>query len=139
MKIILKNGKEVNYTAQKYKAEIFEAKEKPLAGCYRISVNFNENDTISCELISNLNLEKGNSSGEDYACKVFSKDKIELTIGTFDAINNCSCVCDYLEDGLIFENLTIGQTKQIIFGISWVTDLYENDNRTWFASDPTYC
>ena len=61
------------------------------------------------------------------------------TIIHFDEINDCSCVCDYLENGLIFENLTKGKTTQLVFGISWVTDLQENDDRTWFASDPTYC
>ena len=86
-----------------------------------------------------LVIKKGNSGGENYSCKVFEEDKTEVTIGTFDEINDCSCVCDYLENGLIFENLTKGKTNQLVFGISWVTDLQENDDRTWFASDPTYC
>jgi hypothetical protein len=136
---ILKNGKEVEYIALEYKSNVPEAKEKPLAGCYRISVYFNAKDTIACELISTLNIKKGNSGGQDYACKVFEKENIELTIGTYDEINDSSCVCEYLENGLIFNNLTSGKMKQIVFGISWVTDLYKNDNRTWFASDPTYC
>lgn len=135
---ILKNNKEIDYVAEIYNADVPPAKNKPLAGCYRINVDFEENDTISCELISSLEIEKGNSGGENYSCKVFQKDKTELTIGTFDEINECSCVCVYLENGLIFENLIKGKTTQLVFGVSWVTDLQEYDDRTWFASDPTY-
>lgn len=136
---ILKNNKEIDYVAEIYNADVPPAKNKPLAGCYRIYVDFEENDTISCELVSSLEIRKGNSGGENYSCKVFQKDKTEVTIGTFDEINDCSCVCDYLENGLIFKNLTNGKISQLVFGISWVTDLQENDDRTWFASDPTYC
>ena len=68
---ILKNNKEIDYVAEIYNADVPPAKNKPLAGCYRINVDFEENDTISCELISSLEIEKGNSGGENYSCKVF--------------------------------------------------------------------
>lgn len=136
---ILKNGIEVDYIEKQHTVNLPITEKNPLAGCFRIAVDFSENDTIICELDSNENLSKGNSGGEDYACKVFNKDKIELVIGSFDEVNNCSSVCDYLENGLIFENLTTGETSQLIFGISWVVDLFEDDNRTWLASDPSFC
>ena len=133
---ILKNQKEVDYTPLPHNVDFHAIKEKPLAGCYRINIDFEQNDTISCELISTYNLEKENSSGEDYACKTFSKDNIELTIGAYDKIENNICACDYINNGLLFENLTY-DTNKIVFGISWVLDLYPEDNRTWLASDPT--
>lgn len=134
---IKKNGKEIEYIAKEYECNLPIVREKPLGGCYRISVDFEENDTIICEIEATTEIKRGNSGGDNYACKVFQKGSVELTIGTFDEVNECTSVCDYLGNGLIFENLTLGKTNQIIFGISWVTDLYENDNRTWFASDPT--
>lgn len=137
--IITKNGKVLGYEAKKHELDISVVKDNPIAGCYRIYIDYEENDTISCELLPNSKLTKGNSGGENYSCKVFQKDCLELTIGTFDEINNCTCVCDFLENGIVFENLTKGKIKQLVFGISWVVDLQEDDNRTWFASDPTYC
>ena len=134
---ILKNKKEVDYIALAHSIDFHAIKEKPLAGCYRINIDFKQNDTISCELISTYNLEKDNSSGEDYACKTFSKDNIELSIGAYDKIDSSNtCTCEYIENGLLFENLTY-DTNKIVFGISWVLDLYPDDIRTWIASDPT--
>lgn len=124
---ILKNGKEIEYVAQKNNSAFLleDIQLEKFTEFYRITVDFMESDTISCELVSNLNIEKRNSGGDNYACKVFSQDNTALIITTFDEINNCSCVCDFQENGLIFENLTKGKTTQLVFGISWVTDLQE--------------
>ena len=137
--IIAKNGKALEYEAKKHEADIAVIKDNPIAGCYRIYIDYEENDAISCELLSNFELTKGNSGGENYSCKVFQKDCLELTIGSFDEINDSTCVCDFTENGIVFEKLTKGKTNQLVFGVSWVVDLKEDDNRTWFASDPTYC
>ncbi|MBO5910438.1 MAG: hypothetical protein J6Q15_02900, partial [Clostridia bacterium] len=87
---IFKNRKEVKYVAEAYDADIFAAKDKPLAGCYRVYVDFEENDTIVCELWSNDRLVAINSeeeTGEDYICCHLQKDNVKLTIGTSDTIN----------------------------------------------------
>ena len=106
-----------------------------LDGCYRVSIPCNKDDIIACELIPKINVEKYNDGGENYACKIFQKDKIQLTLGSFDVVNNCTC--DFIDNGLIFNKLQGNETKEIVFGVAWVTDLEEDDNRTWFAADPS--
>ena len=134
---ITRNQQEIDYSAVEHTIDMPIVKSAPLAGCYRITIVYNQNDTISCELVVSEELKRGNSGGENYACKVFTKDNIELTIGAIDMVGD-ECVCDYLDNGLIFENLCPSQNNQITFGVSWVDDLQEGDNRTWFTADPTH-
>ena len=139
---IFKNRKEIEYVAELYTVDIDEVKENHLAGCYRITIDFEENDTIICQLFSDnslIGLKSACETGEDYICCHIEKDNTKLTIGTVDTINNMEFVGLCLQNGLILPNLPKGKTKNVVFGISWVNDLSgECDVRTYLASDPTY-
>lgn len=69
------NDKEVEYVANQYICDMPLIKQNPIAGCYRIKVAYNQNDTIKCELVFNTSVERYNSGGESYACKIFEKTK----------------------------------------------------------------
>ena len=124
---ILKNQKEVDYIALSHNVDTHSIKEKPLAGCYRINIDFEQNDTISCELISSYNLEKDNASGEDYACKTFSKNNIELSIGAYDKIDRCQlskdllCISDYYLSNRKFKFKDLEEEQ------SFKKDIYNSD------------
>ena len=140
---IFKNRNEIEYVAEVYNTDIDAIKEKPLAGCYRITIDFEENDTIICQLSSDnslIGVKSECETGEDYICCHIEKDNTKLTIGTVDTINNMEFVGLCLQDGLILPNLPKGKTNKVVFGISWVDDFEgEYDIRTYLASDPTYC
>ena len=134
--VIIKNGIEINYTPIKFKPDLNALKDKPFNDIYRITVQIQPHDTISCKLVPNEVLESYVASGEDLACIIITKDKTELAIGGLDEIYNFEC--SYLKFGLMYENIESSvQKKEVVFGISWVTDAYKGDIRTWFASDPS--
>lgn len=129
------NNKEVDCFAAKYNCDIKPIKDNPIAGCYRLLVACEKNDMIKCELIPSTTVEINDSGSETCAFKLFTKNNIQVAIGSFDVVNNC--VCDFIENGLVFENLQGNETDKIVFGVAWVTDLQENDYRAWYAADPS--
>ena len=83
---IFKNRNEIEYVAEVYNTDIDAIKEKPLAGCYRITIDFEENDTIICQLSSDNSLIEVKSeceTGEDYICCHIEKDNIKLDVKSY--------------------------------------------------------
>ncbi len=124
----------IDYNATEYDFNRPPCKDKPVAGCYRIDINAQGRNAISCvvELIEPI--PNTGASGEKYIDAEFIKDDTILTIGMED--ENPAYESVRMEYGLQYNLLQ--SVDKVVFGIAWATD-YEGiyDVRTWYAADPT--
>ena len=131
--IIICDGKEVSYNAQKHK---FENRNFTtlVEDCYRIG-NLCATKSIIC-IVDHLDTSIKNTggSGEKYLDSEFVKDQCILTIGVEDEYPSYDV--ERLYNGLKINILK--PVDDFTFGIAWVNDYAGKDDiRTWLAADPT--
>ena len=110
---------------------------RPLAACYRISGNLQEKHSVKCVIEPTSPCDIFEDSGEHYLCQSLVKDNVQLTIGAVDHYHGEQLLYEVtsISNGLLFTNLA--PKVKINLGVAWVTDLSENDLRTYFAADPS--
>lgn len=108
--------------------------QKPLAGCYRITLPAKGHEVIFCKVDWCCDpIPNTGDSGERYLCAEFIHGRTILTIG-IEAENPAleSLRCD---DGMAYRILR--PVPEVTFGVAWATDHEDGDVRTWLAADPT--
>ena len=107
--------------------------EKPLAGCYRITVPAKSCRTIRCEISWNrAPIPNTGDSGERYLCAEFISGSHALTIGAED--ENADFDAVRLADGMAY--FIRQPVETVTFGVAWADDRSDGDVRTWLAADP---
>ena len=132
---ILADGLCIEYDAKECCFDRSPVSEKPIVGCYRISVDAKKYRSVSCLLeFTGDAIPNSGSSGECYMTAEFIKEDVILTIGIED--ENAAFASHRLPNGVRYD--IIGECEKLHFGVAWATD-YEgaDDVRTWYAADPT--
>lgn len=115
-----------------------------IVGAYHIEVNYipdGKDHLIKC-VISGIKYEDNASEpGERLECNSFYNDEgWKLSIGLECEFEGYDYESKYLDDGIAFRILADTKTEKYVFGIAWIDNARESENRdvqTWFAVDVT--
>jgi len=126
----------IDYEAAAFDFNRPPCKDKPVAACYRITVDARGHRSISCVVEQAVPpIRNTGSSGQAYIDAEFIRGDTILTIGMED--ENPAFESIRIENGLRYDLLM--PVEQVVFGIAWATDYEGSDDcRTWFAADPTF-
>ena len=131
---IIADGIMLDYEAVPFSSKIRSVIEKPLAGCYRITVLTENYQNIRCELEWSCEpIENTGASGERFLYAEYERGNTILTIGTED--ENTAFESVRYENGMRYKLLQ--PIEAVVFGIAWATDHEDGDVRTWLAADPS--
>ena len=111
------------------------AKDRPIAGCFRIRVPVGVHRLIRCEVeLKDTAICNTGASGQNYADAEFIFGTTILTIGAEDE----NPAFETIRTKLGMEYRIRGSVSEVVFGIAWATDYKGlSDCRTWYAADPT--
>ena len=143
------DGKLIEYRIEK--APLYEAC-KDLDGRYFIHISFEpdgKEHNIDCKLVDFSPIETEPSSGERVESLEIYEKEIKMSIATQaeillrdrngniedDPCNIYNYDVEYLETGMRYIILPITTEKEVIFGVSWMSN-YDDDNevQTWFGA-----
>lgn len=127
------DGREYEYVWEPHVCTVRSVREKPPAGCFRITVPVQQWERICCvAALTEETLPNTPSGGQRYVCAEFVKGRTVLTIGGGDEIPGMEtrvlrCGVEYLRRGPV---------DRVMFGVAWAED-YEGiyDIRTQLAAD----
>ncbi len=143
------DGKPIEHRIEK--APLYEAC-KDLDGRYFIHISFEpdgKEHNIDCKLVDFSPIETEPSSGERVESLEIYEKEIKMSIATQaeillrdrngniedDPCNIYNYDVEYLETGMRYIILPITTEKEVIFGVSWMSN-YDDDNevQTWFGA-----
>lgn len=143
------DGKLIEYRIEK--APLYEAC-KDLDGRYFIHISFEpdgKEHNIDCKLVDFSPIETEPSSGERVESLEIYEKEIKMSIATQaeillrdrngniedDPCNIYNYDVEYLETGMRYIILPITTEKEVVFGVSWMSN-YDDDNevQTWFGA-----
>ena len=120
--VIIKNGKEVDYLAEKQNVDSAMQITGLAAQSYQIDVDFEDGDSVFCVVQTDQKLEQGDTAMGLCACKVVYKGQLFLTIGCMETFNDCRCINDWALYGIGYSDLKTGEVNKVSFAVSWVDE-----------------
>lgn len=143
------DGKLIEYRIEK--APLYEAC-KDLDGRYFIHISFEpdgKEHNIDCKLVDFSSTKTEHAGGERVESLEIYEEEIKMSIATqaevlsykngkIDEDDPCNIYnydVEYLENGMRYVILPITTEKEVIFGVSWMSN-YDDDNevQTWFGA-----
>lgn len=111
-----------------------------LTACYRIYRAIKAGQTVRCVIEPLAQCNVNTESGENYICRTFEKDTLQMTLGVVEhydyrARQQIKYQISPIQNG--FTLVGLEQQSTIVLGLAWVNDYTEGDNRTYFAADPS--
>ncbi len=110
-----------------------------LTACYRIYGAIKTGQTVRCVIEPLAQCDVNTESGENYLCRTFEKDTLQMTLGVVEhydyrAGQQVKYQISPIQNG--FTLMGLEQQSTMVLGLAWVNDYTEGDDRTYFAADP---